>query len=114
MSISVFGCGFASMAWPAEGLQVMVIVSAAVSLRGDVVNCGCSDYLSLLQAGLAKMFVSLQYSWADVVPLRSITTLMPGLASLMLLPALITMLFAVTRAISSNAGATTFAARAWN
>ena len=102
------------MTWPAEGLQVMVIVSAAVSLRCDVVNCCCCHYLSLLQAGLAKMFISLQYSWADVVPLRSITTLMPGLASLMLLPALITMLFAVTRAISSNAGATTFAARAWN
>lgn len=60
----------------------MVSISAAVSLRGDVVNCGCSDYLSLLQAGLAKMFVSLQYSWADVVPLRSITTLVPGPASL--------------------------------
>jgi len=79
-------------------------------LSNDMVDCGSSNYLALLYAGLAEMIVSLENSSTDIVPFGTITTLVTGLALLMLLPAFIDMSWAVARAIGCGTTTSTFAA----
>lgn len=83
------------MAWPAQRLQVTVVVCPAVGFRFDVVNRGCRYRLAVLQALLADVPVTLQDVGADDVPLTAVSSLMPTLTSLMLLPAFIAVVFTV-------------------
>ncbi|EOQ22927.1 hypothetical protein WC1_02485 [Citrobacter sp. KTE30] len=62
----------------------------------DMVN-GCGrDSTSSTQAVLTQMIITLQDAGALDIPLSAVATLMATLTLLMLLPALITMLLAVT------------------
>jgi len=83
------------MAGPAQTLQITVGISAAMRFRDDVVNGFRLAHHTGTQTQLTQAFVTLQYSHPDTVPLRTITTLMAGLARLVLLPALAFVAFAV-------------------
>lgn len=67
-----------------------------MSFRLDVVHrlSGCIPSIS--QAFLTKVLISVENDWAQPVPLAAITSLMPALSSLVLLPALIAMLLTVS------------------
>lgn len=62
----------------------------------DVVNCLCRYYTPTAQAVLANMFITRQHSCTDDVPLAAIPTFMAALALLVLLPAFIAVLLAVS------------------
>ncbi len=75
------------MAGPAQALQVGVGVSAAMSLRFDVVNAGGGLHYPLLQMLLAQPFVPLQDPRADGLPFRAVAALVSCLAGFVLFPA---------------------------
>jgi len=76
-------------------LQVAVIVCTAVGFRYDVVNGGCGYRLTSSQALLANVVVTLQDTSTDNIPLTAVSSLVPILSALMLLPAFITMVITV-------------------
>lgn len=85
-----------------------------MSLSLDMINgCGCNSATST-QAVLTQMIVTLQNASALDVPLATVTTFMPTLTLLMLLPAFIAVLLTVTRAIRSRASTTSLATGARN
>ncbi len=84
---------------PAQRLQVAVIVSATVSFGFDVVYCRCRYRLSTLNALLADVPVTLQDAGTDDVPLTTVSSLVPALPALMLLPAFIAMIITIAGAI---------------
>lgn len=90
-----FGCRLGLMAWPAQGLQVAVVIITAVGFRFDMVNGRCGYRLALLQALLANVSVTLQDAGADDVPFTAVSSLVPILSALMLQPAFITMVITV-------------------
>ena len=94
-----FDCCLGLMARPAQRLQVAVVVCPAVGFRFYMVNCGCGYRLALLQALLADVPVTFQDAGADDVPLTAVSSLVPVLSTLMLLPAFMPVGFAVTGAI---------------
>ena len=84
------------MAWPAQRLKVAVFIGAAVCFRFYVVNSGCWYGPAIRQALLADMPITLQDTRADNVPLTAVAALMSALSALMLLPAFIAVIVAVT------------------
>lgn len=72
-----------------EAFEVGQVIGPPICFGGDVVHRlrGCIPSIS--QAFLTKVFVSVENDWAQPVPLAAITSLMPALSSLMLLPAFI-------------------------
>ncbi|OCV79252.1 hypothetical protein A9P97_18010 [Klebsiella pneumoniae] len=83
------------MAGPAQAFEVRIVIGTPMSLSLDVVNgCGGDSKLAA-QAVLTKMIVTLQDARTSDIPLATITTLVPALALLMLLPSLIAMLLAI-------------------
>jgi len=79
------------MAWPAQRLQVAVVVCPAVGFRFDMVNRGCGHRLAVLQALPADVPVTLQDASTDNVPLTAVSSLVSALSSLVLLPAFVAM-----------------------
>jgi len=67
-----------------------------MGFRFDVVNRLCCRCPSTAFALLTEMFVTRKDAGASDIPLASISSLMPALSGLMLLPALIEMVSAVT------------------
>lgn len=100
-----FGCRLGLMAWPAQRLQIAVIIGATVGFRFDMVNGRCRYRLALLQALLADVPVTFQDAGADDVPLTAVSSLVSALSSLVLLPAFIAMVITVARAIGCCLGA---------
>lgn len=84
------------MAWPAQRLQVAVIVCPAMSFGFDVVYRGCWYGPAIRQALLADVPVTLQNADADDVPLTAVSSLVSALSPLMLLPAFMKVIIAVT------------------
>jgi hypothetical protein len=82
------------MAGPAQAFEVRIVIGTPMSLSLDVVNGGWDSKLAA-QAVLTKMIVTLQDARTSDIPLATITTLVPALALLMLLPSLIAMLLAI-------------------
>jgi hypothetical protein len=80
----------------------------------DMVNGGGRNSATSTQAVLTQMAVTLQDAGAFDVPLATVTTFMPTLTLLMLLPAFIAVLLTVTRAIRSRARTTSLATGARN
>lgn len=80
----------------------------------DMVNGGGRNSATSTQAVLTQMVVTLQDAGAFDVPLATVTTFMPTLTLLMLLPAFIAVLLTVTRAIRSRARTTSLATGARN
>lgn len=102
------------MALEADRNQVAVVVGAAVSFWFDVVNRSCRNWPTIAQALLADVSITFKDSGADDVPLATVTTFMPTLTLLMLLPAFIAVLLTVTRAIRGCARTTSLATGARN
>jgi hypothetical protein len=67
-----------------------------VCLCLDVVNCLCRYYTPTAQAVLAKMVVALQDARTHDIPRSTVATLVAALSLLMLLPAFIAVLLAVS------------------
>lgn len=80
------------MAGLAEAFEIGQVIGTPICFGGDVVHRlrGCIPSIS--QAFLTKVFVSVENDWAQLVPLAAITSLMPALPSLMLLPAFVKVL----------------------
>ena len=94
----------------AEAFEVGQVIGTPICFGGDVVHrlSGCIPSIS--QAFLTKVFVSVENDWAQPVPLAAITSLMPALSSLMLLPAFVKVLWTIARAICGCARTATLAA----
>ncbi|KYC14498.1 hypothetical protein WM45_23525 [Citrobacter sp. AATXR] len=75
----------------------------------DMVNGGGRNSATSTQAVLTQMVVTLQDAGAFDVPLATVTTFMATLTLLVLLPAFVTMLLAVARAIRCRTRATALA-----
>lgn len=87
------------MALEADRNQIAVFISATVSFGFDMVNCRCRNWLSILQALLTQMSITLQDAGSDDVPLTAIAALVAAQPPLILLPAFIAVSFAVARAV---------------
>lgn len=83
------------MTRPAQTLQITVGISAAMRFRDDVVNGFRLAHHTSTQAQLAQAFVTLEHTFTDNIPFRTITALVSGLAWLVLLPAFAFVAFAV-------------------
>lgn len=83
------------MAGPAEAFEVRKVIGTPICFGDDMVNrlSGCIPSIS--QAFLTKLFVPVENDWAQPVPLAAITSLMPVLSSLMLLPTFVEVLWAI-------------------
>jgi hypothetical protein len=78
-------------------------------LSFDVVNGRGRNSATSAQAVLTQMVVTLQDAGAFDVPLATVATFMATLALLVLLPALITVLLAVSRTVRGSTGTTSLA-----
>jgi uncharacterized membrane protein len=83
------------MTRPAQALQITVCIGAAMRFRDDVINGFRLTHHTSTQAQLAQAFVTLQDTFTDNIPFRTITALVSGLAWLVLLPAFAFVAFAV-------------------
>ena len=84
------------MAWPAQAFEVRIIIGTPMSFSLDVVNgLGCNGSPSS-KAFLTQVIITLKDAGSLNVPLATIAALMPTLALLMLLPAFIAVLLAVS------------------
>lgn len=92
MSFESFDRCLRPVARLAEAFKVGQVIGPPVCFGGDVVYrlSGCIPSIS--QAFLTKVFVSVENDWAQPVPFAAITSLMPALSSLMLLPAFVKVL----------------------
>ncbi len=90
-----FCCCLGLMTWPAQRLKVAVVISASMCFGFDMVNRGCRYRLALLQALLADVPVTFQDEGADDVPLTAVSSLVPALSSLVLLPAFVAVVITV-------------------
>lgn len=107
-----FCCRLAVVARPAQALQVAFRIGSPMSLGCDVVDClrlGCPAFA---QALLAQIFISAQNHQPQPVPFGAIATFLSALTLLVVLPACITVFFAVSAAVGSCLCAATFAAGA--
>ena len=89
MSFESFDRCFRPVAGLAEAFKVGQVIGPPICFGGEVVHrlSGCIPSIS--QAFLTKVFIPVENDWAQLVPLTAITSLMPALSSLMLLPAFI-------------------------
>lgn len=102
--------GLVTVAGPAQAFEVRIIIGTPMRLSLDMVN-GCGgDSQPTAQAVLTQMIVTLQDARTSDIPLATIAALVPALALLVLLPSLIAMLLAISRAVSGGARASTLAA----
>ena len=76
----------------AEAFEVGQVIGPPICFGGDVVHRLSGRIPSISQTFLTKMFISGENDWAQPVPLAAITSLMPALSSLMLLPAFVKVL----------------------
>ena len=83
------------MAGITNGFKIRIIIGTPMSLGLDVVNRLCCDSSPAAKAVLAQMVVSFQDARTPDIPLATVATLVATLSLLMLLPAFITVLFAV-------------------
>jgi len=100
------------MAWPAQRLQVAIVVCAAVSFGFDMVNCRCRNGLSIPQTFLTQVSITLKDAGSDDVPLTAIASLVAATALLVLLPAFVAVSIAVAGTVCGSAGAPAFTAGA--
>ncbi|SAD92958.1 Uncharacterised protein [Enterobacter hormaechei] len=92
MSFESFNRCLRPVAGLTEAFEVGQVIGPPICFGGDVVHrlSGCIPPIS--QAFLTKVFISVENDWAQPVPLAAITSLMPALSSLMLLPAFVKVL----------------------
>lgn len=110
MSFESFNRCLRPVARLAEAFKVGKVIGPPICFGGDVVHrlSGCIPSIS--QAFLTKVLISVENDWAQPVPLAAITSLMPALSSLMLLPAFVKVLGTIARAVCGCARTATLAA----
>ena len=110
MSFESFDRCLRPVARLAEAFEVGQVIGPPICFGGDVVHrlSGCIPSIS--QAFLTKVFISVENDWAQPVPLAAITSLMPALSSLMLLPAFVKVPGTIARAVCGCARTATLAA----
>ena len=84
------------MAGPAQAFEVRIVIGTPMSLGLDVVNRLCCDSSPAAKAVLAQMVVSFQDARTPDIPLATVATLVATLSLLMLLPAFIAVLLAIS------------------
>ena len=89
MSLESFNRCLRLVARLAEAFEVGQVIGPPICFGGDVVHRFSGCIPSISQAFLTKVFIPVENDWAQPVPLTAITSLMPALPSLMLLPAFI-------------------------
>ena len=92
MSFESFDRCLRPVARLAEAFEVGQVIGPPICFGGDVVHRLSGGIPSISHAFLTKVFISVENDWAQPVPLAAITSLMPALPSLMLLPAFIKVL----------------------
>lgn len=100
------------MAWPAQRLEIAVVVSAASCFGCDVVNRSCRNWPAVAQAFLADVSITLKDADADDVPFTTVATLVAAQSALMLLPSFVKVRLAVAGTVGGGAGAPAFTAGA--
>jgi len=95
------------MAWPAQRFEIAVVVCAALSFRGDVIDRFSRARSAVAQALLADVSITLKDADADIVPLTAVATLVAAQAALMLLPSFVTVRLAVAGTVCGGAGTST-------
>ena len=84
------------MARPAQAFEVRIVIGTPMSLSLDMVH-GLSCYrTTVAQTVLTQVIIALKDAGTLNIPLATIAALMPTLALLMLLPAFIAVLLAVS------------------
>jgi hypothetical protein len=81
--------------WPAQALEVAVVISATICFGNDMVNGLCGSHSPFTLTLLTQVFVTRQYQRAQLVPLHTITSLMPALALLVGFPSGVDMVRAI-------------------
>lgn len=84
------------MAGPAQAFEVRIVIGTPMSLGLDVVYRLCYYSSPAAKAVLAQMVVAFQDARTPDIPLATISALVPALALLVLLPAFIAVLLAVS------------------
>lgn len=92
MSFESFNRCLRPVARLAEAFKIGKVIGPPICFGGDVVHRLSGSIPSISQAFLTKMFISVENDWTQPVPLAAITSLMPALSSLMLLPAFVKVL----------------------
>lgn len=110
MSFESFNCCLRPVARLAEAFEVGKVIGPPICFGGDVIHRLRRCIPSISQAFLTEVFIPVENDWTQPVPLAAIAALMPALPSLMLLPAFIAMVLAVTRTICCCAWTTAFTA----
>lgn len=105
----IFSACFTFVAWPAQSLEVAIIVCAAMSFRDDMVDSFSRARPAIVQTFLADIPVSLKYADTNGIPLTAVATLVTALSSLVLLPAFITVRLAIARTVCCSLGASALA-----
>lgn len=98
------------MAGITNGFKIRIIIGTPMSLSLDMVH-GLSCYrTTVAQTVLTQVIVTFKNAGSLNIPLAAIAALMPALTLLMLLPAFIAMLLAISRTVSGSACASTLTA----
>jgi len=84
------------VAGPAKRFEVRRVVGAAIRFGYDVIDSLCRSDLAIAFVVLTEVLVACQHFSPEHVPLPAVTALVAALPALMLLPALIAVLLAVT------------------
>lgn len=105
-----FCCRLMVVTGPAQALQITFRIGPPMSFRGDVVHCLCLCCATVTQALLAQMFVPAQHHSTQPVPPGTVAALVSALTLLVVLPACISVFFAVAAAVGGCLCAATFAA----
>lgn len=84
------------MAGPAQAFEVRIVIGTPMSLGLDVVNGLGGNSSPSSKAVLTQMIITLKDTGSYDIPFATIATLMPALALLVLLPAFIAVLLAVS------------------
>ncbi|KSY27643.1 hypothetical protein APU02_15590 [Citrobacter sp. 50677481] len=95
MSFESFDRCLRPVAGLAKAFEVGQVIGPTICFGGDVVHRLSRCIPSISQAFLTKVFISVENHWTQPVPLAAITSLMPALSSLMLLPAFVKVLRAI-------------------
>ena len=100
------------MAGPTQAFEVRIVIGTPLSLGLDVVNGLGGNCSPSSKAVLTQVIITFKDAGSYDIPFATIAALMPALALLVLLPAFIAVLLAISRTIGGGAWASTLAASA--
>lgn len=102
------------MAGPTQAFEVRIVIGTPMSLGIDVVNGLGGNCSPSSKAVLTQVIITLKDAGSYDIPFATIAALMPALTLLVLLPAFIAVLLAISRTVSGGARTSTLTAGAWD